>query len=466
MIRSRSPGQRRPFALGALPAAALALGALPAAALTLVTCSAHRPALAPPPAAPAPAPAPPPLPVIASAAPAPAPAHAPEPHAPGTITAQALDLPAFVGRLCDLRSGARHDHVRVAWLGDSHTAADLWTGAFRRRLQEHYGNGGPGFLHLGWKTRSPIRHEGVSFGTRARWRLEPPTYAQTKRYDDGVFGLGGVRTLPVERDARARVEVSDPALRGESLRWTLTFRPVVASASADVVLGDGHQHRLLADKPGRGAPGPPQQRSFRGPDAFEVRGGRGFQFFGVIAEAEAPGVVVDTLGLNGARLATLLAYDEGAWVAELARRRPDLVALAYGTNESQEPPGDPGRFGETLDAVLDRVRKAAPSAECLVVLPMERGERAAQERLAAVSASLAARARARRCAVWDTRAAMGGPGSYAAWQRETPQRAADDGVHLKARGYVALGEALARDVLESASRCEQRPSAPGERPVP
>jgi lysophospholipase L1-like esterase len=445
MIRSPERPRRRRRAAGA----AFALG--------LATCAPGRPAAPPrPPEAPA-APAPP-------APPPPAEARAPEaPPPPAVEPLSPLDLPGFVGRLCDLRAGTRKDHVRVAWLGDSHAAADLWTGAFRRRLQQRYGNGGPGFVHIGWKARAPIRHEGVRFKTAARWRIEPPAYSQTARYGDGVLGLGGVRTFPVERDARARVEVTDPALRGERLRWTLSYRHFVAPASAVLALGDGTQHRLVAEGPERGAP---RHRSFVGPDAFEIRGGRGFQFFGLVAETEAPGFVVDTLGLNGARLATVLAWDEATWADAFARRKPDLAVIAYGTNESQEPPGNPKRFRDNLDAVLERVRKASAETECLVILPFERGERAAQERLAAISNVLAASARAHRCALWDARAAMGGPGSLAAWQRETPPRAADDGIHLTTRGYLALGEALARDVLESASRCEQHPSAPVERPVP
>lgn len=476
-------GPLRPRQRRARPhaSAILALGAL--ALLTCSTCSNRRAPLAPPAATTTPAPAPPrlepllPLPPPTSEAPptseTPTPGRAPAAGVngvggPPNGTTQPLNLPSFFNRLCDLRAGARSDHVRIAWLGDSHTAADLWTGAFRHRLQERYGNGGPGFLHLGWKARAPIRHDGVAFSTRSRWRLEPPTYAQPKRYEDGVLGLGGVRTLPLERDARARVEVSDPALRGEALRWTLSYRPLVATASADVVFGDGRPQRLQIEgaEAGLVGKGAPRQRTFRGSDAFEIRGGRGFQFFGVVAETEAPGLVVDTLGLNGARLITLLAWDEASWVAELSRRRPDLVIVAFGTNESQEPMGDSRRFGNALEGVVERARKAAPQAECLVILPIERGDSAAQERLSVVAASLALRAKALRCALWDARTAMGGPGSLSAWQRESPPRAAGDGVHLTTRGYLALGEALARDVLESATRCEQRPSSPVERPVP
>ena len=64
-------------------------------------------------------------------------------------------------------------------------------------------------------------------------------------------------------------------------------------------------------------------------------------------------------------------------------------------------------------------------------------------------------ARARGCAVWSALDAMGGPGSFAAWQREPSPRASGDGVHLTTRGYRWLGERLARDLIESADLAAQ-----------
>ncbi|MCA9600528.1 MAG: hypothetical protein KC417_00810, partial [Myxococcales bacterium] len=51
-------------------------------------------------------------------------------------------------------------------------------------------------------------------------------------------------------------------------------------------------------------------------------------------EGEEPGVVVDALGVNGARAKNQLWWDDASFRAELAKRDPALVALAYGTNES------------------------------------------------------------------------------------------------------------------------------------
>ncbi|HKX39416.1 MAG TPA: hypothetical protein VJN20_12230, partial [Burkholderiales bacterium] len=59
-------------------------------------------------------------------------------------------LANFYDALSALDRGERKEHVRIAWLGDSHAQADFWTGYLRRALQKRFGNGGPGFVHLGY----------------------------------------------------------------------------------------------------------------------------------------------------------------------------------------------------------------------------------------------------------------------------------------------------------------------------
>src|SRR5262249_10915114 len=91
--------------------------------------------------------------------------------------------------------------------------------------------------------------------------------------------------------------------------------------------------------------------------------------------AAAPGVVLDTLGVNGAKIATLLAWDEAAWAAELARRDPDLVIFQYGTNEAQDIDTKPSVFTNSLAKAIARLHRAKPDADCLVVGPTDRADR-------------------------------------------------------------------------------------------
>ena len=55
-------------------------------------------------------------------------------------------LATFFGGLTELKNGMRKEHVRVLWLGDSHTNADFLSGTVRSALTAGFGDGGPGFV--------------------------------------------------------------------------------------------------------------------------------------------------------------------------------------------------------------------------------------------------------------------------------------------------------------------------------
>jgi len=156
-------------------------------------------------------------------------------------------------------------------------------------------------------------------------------------------------------------------------------------------------------------------------------------------------VVLDTLGINGARLTTPLAWSEPEWVAELSRRPPALVIVEYGTNESGDYAIKADRYVENLRVLMARVRAASPEADCLVLAPTDRAD--TLEKTPLVRDALRDAARASGCGFWDTYEIMGGKASIVAWRAESPPRAGPDGVHLNARGYRELGDKLTADVL-------------------
>ena len=114
------------------------------------------------------------------------------PAAPATPAVDTLStaLARFFGRLQQLDQGTRDDHVRAVWLGDSHTAADLWTHVVRQALQGRFGVGGPGFLQLGLKQ---TRHTQVQTDVFGSWQRLPTQPSRTQPFADGVFGLSGMR---------------------------------------------------------------------------------------------------------------------------------------------------------------------------------------------------------------------------------------------------------------------------------
>ena len=170
------------------------------------------------------------------------------------------------------------------------------------------------------------------------------------------------------------------------------------------------------------------------------------QLCGAVVESEfepagaGPGVVVDTLAINGARVGTALAWDRDTWSTEVARRSPALVIIEYGTNEAGDPSPPYEAVGKQLGELVDRIRTAAPGADCLVVSPTDRAD--AEERTSAMRDAMRSAAASNGCAWFDAWELLGGRGATTRLSKEEPPRAQPDGVHLTPRGYRALGDAL------------------------
>jgi lysophospholipase L1-like esterase len=183
--------------------------------------------------------------------------------------------------------------------------------------------------------------------------------------------------------------------------------------------------------------------------------GRGSpELFGAVVESQAPGgVVVDTLGINGGRAATALAWQESAFVAEVGARAPALLVLAYGTNEAASSLA-PERYERQLGELLARLRRAAPKADCLLLGPpdMADAEGRTLPRVLEFDRVTESAAAANGCAFFSLLSAMGGEGSMARWVAESPPLAIKDHIHLTARGYERVGGALASELLAAYDR--------------
>ncbi len=366
-------------------------------------------------------------------------------HPAPELPAGEPELARFQTALRELGRGGRKAHVRILWLGDSHGQADFWTGALRDVLQKRFGKAGPGFVHVGWKA---YRHDGVRLSTDEKWTIKPKAPATSSRTGDGVFGLGGVVTTGPAGSGKARLHVTDEGLSGR-LSWDVCYRLRSPADELEISLGTGPKTKVRAT-----ATEPPGEIRHlvlvsEGRETLIVMPTRGEpELCGVVIEtdpASQPGVVLDTLGINGARFGTPLAWDEASFGAELARRKPSLVVLEYGTNEAGDVSVDPVKYTQRLVRLVERIRRFAPDTDCLALAPTDRAD--ARVRTPLVRDAIREGARQAGCSFWDTFAVMGGEGSIRAWASQSPARAAGDGVHLTQRGYRDLGEALATHVL-------------------
>ncbi len=393
-------------------------------------------------------------PAAVSASPAPPPVPSAAPGSLPAVTAPAPGvspgpLASFFDALRQLSSGARTQHVRILWLGDSHTNADFLSGSVRSQLAERFGDGGPGFVRIG---SQPYRHDGLKIVRGGQWNIDPDPPARRSQQDDGVFGIGGTRAVPGP-GATFRVQLAGraPGVAEEPARFELSYT-LPAGASYELELGgkrvrvdasksqdvatSGISHLTLTDKLG---------------SVLTLRPHAGApRFFGLIIEKTAElGVVVDTSGIDGARLETPLAWNEAAFVAEAARRAPELFVVAYGTNEVFDRL-KVERYAGQLSELVRRVRGAAPQASCLVLGPTDAplGE-GSVPRVAQVDAVLRASARENGCSFVSLQQLMGGEGSFARGMKAKERLAQLDRLHLTPKGYRELGQALGKKLLDA-----------------
>jgi lysophospholipase L1-like esterase len=360
-------------------------------------------------------------------------------------------LNRFFDKLSALKKGTGK-RARIAFWGDSHVAGEMLPGRLRSRLQETFGDAGPGFVLLGQPWRS-YRHLSVKLGANKRWRAERiwARYSRKRPQPrDDLFGLAGI-SVNARRSGRTWVE---PRGRRTLASLDLYYLRQPGGGKLEIRAG-GRRVKLLLTVASRKEPAyarvklPPRTRR------VELVTGRvgEVRLFGADLESGVPGVVLDTFGINGARAGTVLKWNERLMVHQLGQLAPDLVVLAYGSNEVDSDNLTRQSFGATFDALLTRMRKAAPSSACLVVGPPDQG-RFDKElgwqipgRLDWLVAEQRRLARRRGCAFWDQRAAMGGARGIYNWVRADPPLARPDHVHLSVQGYRAIGDALADALL-------------------
>lgn len=360
----------------------------------------------------------------------------------------APDRPAlarFHAALRELAAGRDADgKLRIAVYGASGTAADLYTGYLRAYLQLRFGDGGPGFAPIvrmnGWH-----RHSELVIESSRQWQKTHAVRAGAR--GDGQLGLMGVAFAARSARAFGRVRAG-PRLHAEDLHGELYYWRGPGGGRLRVLRGAVvvAERRTAAASPGPGylelAPAP-------GAEAVELRHGGGgeLRVFGVVLETSTPGVVLDTLGLDGARASNQLGWDEGLWAEQLRRRGPALVLLSYGTNESSEVELSLAAYRRELAQVLERHARALPEASCVLLGPIDYP--AGEPRLTQIVAVQRELAAAAGCGFWDGQAFMGGPGSMATWAAAAPPLARPDLLHLTRRGALRMGEAIGDALLWS-----------------
>jgi lysophospholipase L1-like esterase len=362
-------------------------------------------------------------------------------------------LNAFYASLWRAERGQEPNVARIVHYGDSPTTADLITGDVRSLLQKRFGDAGPGFVLIA-KPWAWYQHHGVKVSGTG-WEMDPASRFISK---DGLFGLGGV-SFTGGTGARDAIEYTE---RGptEFELWYLAQpdggKVKISVDGAPLGEVDTAGEENTAGFATLSAPEPVHLLE------MEVESGH-VRLFGVAAGRPGPGVLYDSLGMNGASITVLTRmFNREFWTTELRHRAPNLIIINYGTNEANFAPYVNGPYEKDLREAVKRVQTAVPEASLMLMSPMDRGQRVGLDeiqtmptipQIVAVQKKVAGEM---GCAFFNTFEAMGGEGTMARWYQGERRLVSADLIHPTPAGGRIVANAFVRELMLGYNRFKLR----------
>jgi lysophospholipase L1-like esterase len=358
-------------------------------------------------------------------------------------------LEPFFSSLYELDSGNASKPVRILHYGDSPTTGDLITADVRELLQQRFGDGGHG-TYLIAKPWAWYAHRGMDVASEG-WTINPATWRKER---DGCYGLAGVSftgqagawsTIKLRRAGHSRVSISYQALPGGGvLELTAGDQPIGTLTTA----GEARSREEITFRLPEGA------RSL----SLKVTQGP-VRVYSATFLKDQPGVIYDSLGLNGTWAGVLASYvNEAHWAGALKAAEPDLVVVNYGTNESGFPKYIETTYEKDIREIVRRVRTALPNTPMLLMSPMDRGSREAAGQIGTIPSLPKLVALQSKVAVetgiafFNTFEAMGGPGTMGRWYTGEPRLVSADFIHPMPAGARIVGTLFYQALLDGFNR--------------
>ncbi|MFO0667156.1 MAG: GDSL-type esterase/lipase family protein [Polyangiaceae bacterium] len=379
---------------------------------------------------------------------------------------------AFYMHLADTISKKDKAVTRVLHYGDSVITSDYVSGTLRRKLQTRFGDAGHGFILVAnaweWYFHNDVMHYASSGWTANR--ISGPLAKNAE------YGLGGAVFRGVPGSSATFGTASSGTYGRKVSHFDVYYLAQPGGGDIEVkVSGEAPQTFSTKDEDAGSAHAAIHRVDVADGEAkMTLRAaGRGeLKVYGVALERDAPGVVVDALGALGARMKMWEPVPEEHLREQFDLRKPALIVLQFGTNESEDGGINAPEYEKTLSTVLQKWKRAAVGASILVASPLDRAERDANGRLRSnrvlmkivdLQQKIAAK---EGVAFWNTWKAMGGEGSMGRWLNAKPQLCSGDLTHPTPAGAEVIGDlfykALAAGYAGWSSNQKGAPPLPAE----
>lgn len=348
--------------------------------------------------------------------------------------------PEDIGRIGQvLRDADAGKRIRLTFFGASHTAGDFWTGQIRRVLQARYGDIGHGFVMPVAMAKGSRGHD-INLCSAGEWKRD--YVGKEDGHGDDAYGLGmSVSSSNPADFAWAETTHQNPLGRQFSTAHIFTLGTFGGGGllaqidrSDPFLLPTNKEHTELIDTIIQ-----VPQNGHR--ITLSPIGDGEARIFGMSLENEGPGALVDAIGIRGRQAKTWLEWNEIILRDMLSILNPDIIVLAYGTNEANDTDYNMDNYERDLRTVLNKMQRVHSTSACILVGPSDRGSKISEktfsvwERTQLVAEVQRTVAPEFGCVFWDWQQATGGVGSMIAWNNTTPRLASNDLIHFTGKGY-------------------------------
>jgi hypothetical protein len=258
--------------------------------------------------------------------------------------------------------------LTILQIGDSHTAADYFTGEIRRILQERYGDGGPGYFVVG-TPHIGVRHTLIKSALSAGW-----TYAALQKSAANTrFSLAGFSTTAMASHETIRLS-AESEMPYDLIEIETSAGP--DRGAIDVALDNVVclQRKLRADH---------EESVVLQLTAAQCKRSR-FETITITTTEDGPvtldgigifaqpsGLTYSNVGFPGAKVDIINKFDANIFTNELRRLAPQIVVLAFGTNEGFKDDIDLDEYRDHYLEAIHRIRVALPAAKLVMILPSD-----------------------------------------------------------------------------------------------
>lgn len=169
-----------------------------------------------------------------------------------------------------------------------------------------------------------------------------------------------------------------------------------------------------------------------------------FVLTGILLENGMPGVSVQGIGVNGARVSSYLRCEN--FERDLELIKPDLVIFGIGINDASASDFDRETFKKDYEMLIANIRRVNPDCALLFMSNNDSFKRVSKKKYAVntngkvVEQVFMELGKKYDAAVWDQFRIMGGLSSMQDWEKA--QLAKKDKVHFTNEGYKLLGDLL------------------------